>query len=295
MRLRLVILTSVAIIFLVNTNSFLANGATETLEQLDIKQDKETNKLLVSYSKNMAPSYEVLVDSNEKYTINQSYSWIRDQTSRYNLVSYSLDDSDFIPISRKARGNFTLDINMETSHSVVFLAVPQFPLAVSGTTDYTYSPPSPTGDNWFDAGTTTTVTVNPSNQFLIRNVIDGWEGTFVESKDNSVTILIDGSHSIEARWKTDYSQLIVIGIIPLSLGIFFAIHQRKKSLKIGPLESKLHVDSTNEEKHRNDDYAKEMEDYLSQKFIEKLDSMRNLALISDLRNSKIKEKLEREI
>ena len=295
MRLGLIILTSVAVIFLVNTNSFLANGAPETLEKLDIEQDKETNKLLVSYSKNMAPSYEVLVDSNEKYTVSQSYSWIRDQTSRYNLVSYSLDDSDFIPISRKARGDFTLDINMETSHSVVFLAVPQFPLAVSGVTDYTYSPPSPTGDNWFDAGTTTTVTVNPSNQFLIRNVLDGWEGTFVESKDNSVTILIDGSHSIEARWKTDYSQLIVIGIIPLCLGIFFVMYQRKKSLKIGSQESKLHVDSSNEEKHRNGDYAKEIEDYLSQKFIEKLDSMRNLDLISDLRNSKIKEKLEREI
>jgi len=295
LRLGLIILTSVAVIFLLNTNFFLANGASDTLEKLDIEQDKETNKLLVSYSKNMAPSYEVLVDSNEKYTVSQSYSWIRDQTSRYNLVSYSLDDSDFIPISRKARGNFTLDINMETSHSVVFLAVPQFSLTVSGTTDYTHSPLSPTGDNWFDAGTITTVTVNPSNQFLIRNVLDGWEGTFVESKDNSVTILIDGSHSIEARWKIDYSQLIVIGIIPLCLGIFFAIYRRKKSLKIDSQESKLHVDSSNEEKHRNGDYAKEIEDYLSQKFVEKLDSMRNLDLISDLRNSKIKEKLEREI
>jgi len=81
----------------------------------------------------------------------------------------------------------------------------------------------------------------------------------------------------------------------LCLGIFFAIYQRKKSLKIGPQEPKLRVDSSKEEKHGNGDYAKEIEDYLSQKFIEKLDSMRNLDLISDIRNSKIKEKLEREI
>ena len=86
----------------------------------------------MSFENNVSPSYEVMLNPNERFILSQSYSWIRDETSRYNLVSYSIDGSDHIPISRLARGGFTLDVSTDSSHSVVFVAVPQFPIAVEG-------------------------------------------------------------------------------------------------------------------------------------------------------------------
>src|SRR5688572_21887117 len=62
------------------------------------------NLLEIRFANNVAESYSVMVNSNEKYTVDQSYSWVRDESSRYNLVSYSLDNGNSIEIPRKARG-----------------------------------------------------------------------------------------------------------------------------------------------------------------------------------------------
>jgi len=45
----------------------------------------DSNTLHVSFENNVAPSYEVNLDPNEKFILSQSYSWIRDQNSRGNL------------------------------------------------------------------------------------------------------------------------------------------------------------------------------------------------------------------
>ena len=100
------------------------------INQSEIALAQSQNRLSVSFENNVAPSYNVSLNPNEKYILSQSYSWIRDQTSRYNLVSYSIDGSEHIPIPRIARGDFTLDISTGSSHSVVFRAVPQFPIEV---------------------------------------------------------------------------------------------------------------------------------------------------------------------
>lgn len=110
-----------------------------------------TNKLTVSYSNNYAPAYEIEIDSDKSFILSQGYSWVRDQSSRYNLIGYSIDDESFTQIDRKPRGNFTFDIPMDKPHSVVFFAVTQFPLVVKGLSDYEFNPKSPTGDDWFDS------------------------------------------------------------------------------------------------------------------------------------------------
>ena len=43
---------------------------------------------------------------------------------RYNLVSYTLD-GEKVKISRTARGDFTLSVPTDSSHSIVFSAVQQ--------------------------------------------------------------------------------------------------------------------------------------------------------------------------
>ncbi|MEK0340094.1 MAG: hypothetical protein QQN46_07740, partial [Nitrosopumilus sp.] len=75
------------------------------------------NTLQVSFVNNTAVSYEFDLDSYETFTLTQKYSWVRDQNSRYNLVSYSLDNQDFSNILRQSRGNFILDVPTDSSHT----------------------------------------------------------------------------------------------------------------------------------------------------------------------------------
>jgi hypothetical protein len=173
------------------------------------------NKLAVSYSDNFSLPYELEIDSNQSYLLSQSYSWIRDQSSRYNLIGYSIDDGGFIQISRTARGNFTIDIPMDKPHSIVLFAIPQFPLVVGGVSKYEFVPNSPTGDNWFDSNTE----VKISHPAIVersedtREIITGWtldngEVHFVNDDVSGIlltdAILMTDSHQIDFYSKIQY-------------------------------------------------------------------------------------------
>ena len=161
-------------------------------DNLVIAQMSGPSKLSVSFENNAAPSYTVSLPANEKHVLSQDYSWVRDDTSRYNLISFSIDGGDPIPISRTARGTFTLDISTDSSHNVVFSTATQFPLTVIGTDDYSFMPSSPTSDNWFDANSEVSVTVPKSRTIeknKVRQEITGWSLDGNESwnipKDNT--------------------------------------------------------------------------------------------------------------
>lgn len=155
-------------------------------EHFAYADDVAKNKLLVTFNDNTAPSYKVFVNSDEQYTLNQKYSWVRDLTSRYSIASYSIDGGEQVEIARKARGNFTLDISMDSPHVVAFFAVPQFSIGVNGVSDFTFFPPSPTGDYWFDQNSKITVEVPKTIEFgeKTRQQLTTW------SLDNSETIPI---------------------------------------------------------------------------------------------------------
>ena len=179
-------------------------------------QFSQQNKLSVSFENNVAPSYEVILNPNEKYILAQSHSLIRDETSRHNLVSYSLDDSDPIQISRLARGDFTLDIPTESSHSIVFKAVTQFPIAVEGADVFFFTPESPTRDNWFDTDSNVSIVIPKVTEIeedQIRRIISGWAIDKTELKVvleddseffNTPTIQMSNFHTVDITTKTQY-------------------------------------------------------------------------------------------
>jgi len=186
------------------------------ISQSEIALAQSQNRLSVSFENDVAPSYDVSLNPNEKYILSQSYSWVRDQTSRYNLVSYSIDGSESIPIPRIARGDFTLDISTGSSHSVVFLAVPQFPIEVSGSEVFFFTPESPTQDNWFDLDSKISVVVPKGTEIeegQIRKGITGWSldktnMQVVLDDDaeffNSPTIQMSNFHTVDFTTKTQY-------------------------------------------------------------------------------------------
>ena len=134
------------------------------------------NNIKVSFENNVAPSYEIPFVAGQTFTLTQNYSWVQDETSRYSLVSYTLDGKK-VKISRDSRGDFTLNIPTDSSHTVMFSAVPQYALGVEGTNDFSYLPSSPTQDNWFDEGTEVSVNVQKTTEIennKVRQEITGW-------------------------------------------------------------------------------------------------------------------------
>lgn len=174
------------------------------------------NKVSVSFENDVAPSYEVSLNPNEKYILSQPYSWVRDQTSRYNLVSYSLDGSEHIPIPRIARGDFTLDVPTDSSHSIVFRAVSQFPIEVTGAEVYFFTPESPTQDNWFDLDSKVSVVVPKGSEIeegKIRKAITGWaldktkmQAIIDDDSEffNTPTIQMSNFHTVDFTTVTQY-------------------------------------------------------------------------------------------
>lgn len=149
---------------------------TSLYDDLAYGQFANQNMLKVSFENDLLPSYEVPLSSGQTFTLSQNHSWVQDETSRYNLASYSLDGEE-VKISRSARGDFTLSVPTDSSHSVVFSAVPQYALSVEGTNDFSYLPSSPTNDNWFDEGTDVSVNVQKTTEIennKVRQEITGW-------------------------------------------------------------------------------------------------------------------------
>jgi len=149
---------------------------TSMSDDLAYGQFSNTNALKVSFENNLLPSYEVPFVSGQTFTVTQNHSWVQDETSRYNLISYTLD-GETVKLSRTARGDFTLSVSTDSSHNLVFTAVPQYALSVEGTNDFSFLPSSPTNDNWFDDGTQVSVNVQKTTEIeanKVRQEITGW-------------------------------------------------------------------------------------------------------------------------
>ena len=188
-------------------------------DDLAFGQFSNQNIIKVSFENNVASSYEMPI-SGKEFSLIQSYSWVQDETSRYNLVSYTLD-GETVKISRDARGDFTLDIPTDSSHNLIFTAVPQYALGVEGTNDFSYLPSSPTHDNWFDAGTEVSVNVQKTTEIennKVRQELTGWsldklEFWIIEDDDTifftTAPITMNEYHSVDFLMTNQYKLNVI--------------------------------------------------------------------------------------
>lgn len=249
----------------------------------------QISTLSVSFANNFAPTYQITLNTNEKFILSQSYSWIRDQNSRYNLVSYSLDEEDLIPISRVPRGNFTIDIPTDSSHSIVFYAVPQYPISVNGAEEFSFSPESPTNDNWFDAESEVSIIVNSKTSGLVTYEVAAWEGPILRSDVNSALVRVDSPILVEVKWKENYLPLLVSILIPIiSISAFFLL--RRRAPKVVQKQIRSDKDLTIEQTSKK--FHSDFEHYAKLKALEKLDLLLNSKVITEDKHSRIKQKLE---
>ena len=214
------------IIFGLVLSSFIFVGF---FDDLAFAQFSFQNTIKVSFENNVLPSIEIPLVIGQPFTLIQSYSWVHDETSRYNLVSYTLDD-ETVNISRDSRGDFTLNIPTDSSHSVVFAAVIQYALSVEGTNDLSYLPSSPTQDNWFDKGTEVSVNVLKTTEIennKVRQEITGWsleksEFWIIEDDDSTSfttpPILMNEYHQVDFFSEYQYKlNVISAAFVPCSV------------------------------------------------------------------------------
>jgi hypothetical protein len=187
----------------------------------------QSSKLSVNFEDNVASSYDVSLTGG-KFAITQDYSWVKDETSRYNLVSYSIDGGEPVKIARSARGSFTLDVPSDSSE-IVFSAVVQHALTVAGTNDFSFLPSSPTQDNWFDSGTEVSINVSKITEVeknKVRQEITGWsldKSEFWNIEDDGSTffvtppVTINEYHLVDFFSSTTY-KLNVISDIGTTIG-----------------------------------------------------------------------------
>ena len=149
----------------------------------------------VNYLNDTSKAYEIFTDSNQEYTISQKYSWEVNNFTRFNLKSYSIDNEPFITIHRASDGNFTLKLETNSSHSIVFSSTPQFKIITDGIDRVNFLPSSATNDNWFDAGSDVQIVVPyviQSDQGNMRKQLSGWS---LDSPDiNVITRQESGSY-----------------------------------------------------------------------------------------------------
>jgi hypothetical protein len=108
-----------------------------------------------------SPTSDNWYNSGMSTTVASNWVWnpVSGQ-SRRAIINWRLDSVDQNPVRRGTGMLVTSSVSMTTYHTVAFVSTMQYYLTVSGGNGVTYSSASPLGDNWYDSGSSTTVSSN---------------------------------------------------------------------------------------------------------------------------------------
>ncbi len=128
-------------------------------------------------------------DSGTSTTVSSNWVWntVAGQ-SRTALTNYAIDSTNQNPTRSNTGTLTTSSISMTTFHTVAFASTTQYYLSVSEGNVVSYGTASPTSDNWYDSGSSTTVSSN-----WVWNVVSGQSRTAINN------YAIDGSNQNPAR------------------------------------------------------------------------------------------------
>jgi hypothetical protein len=108
-----------------------------------------------------SPTGDSWYNNGSSVNVVLNYAWnVVASQSRSNLFSYTVDGST-TNVARSGTGTYSLPaISMTTYHTVSDNSKTQYYLTVTGGNSISYGTASPTGDNWYDSGSSTTVSSN---------------------------------------------------------------------------------------------------------------------------------------
>ncbi|MGH9917450.1 MAG: hypothetical protein ACRD6W_01050, partial [Nitrososphaerales archaeon] len=103
--------------------------------------------------------------------------------SRESVTSYTINGGSKTSVPRAGNGTFSIALSMTQGQVVALTSVRQYLLTVAGPPQVTATPPSPTGDSYFDSGSKVTITVPRS-----------WNGTSGSgTQETLVSYSLDGA------------------------------------------------------------------------------------------------------
>ena len=108
-----------------------------------------------------SPTSDQWYDSGTSTTVSTTWVWnLISGQSRTATSNYAIDGSNKNPARSNTGTLVTSSVSMTTYHTVSFSSVTQYYLTVSGGNGITYGTASPTSDNWYDSGSSTTASSN---------------------------------------------------------------------------------------------------------------------------------------
>ncbi len=163
--------------------------------------------LKITFANDPTKSFIITLADNGTQKILQNKIWNQDDSSRFDLISYSVDNGPITPIPRD-NGTAELQISTTSDHQIIFYSIIQHPIYITGTNLFKFVPASPTQDNWFDSDSIISIMVPyviESNQENVRHQLSSW------STDNSYTNVISrnetGSYTLSNININDISKI----------------------------------------------------------------------------------------
>ncbi|MCW4005546.1 MAG: S53 family peptidase [Candidatus Bathyarchaeota archaeon] len=133
--------------------------------------------------------------------------------SRINIAAYAINQDSPTALTRQGKGVFTVQITMNEPQTITLNTVTQYRLEVVGGNNITTVPASPTGDDFFDAGTQTAVSTDylwgegSTRQNLIGYTLNGVAHEVAQEGSGTYTtpaITIDSSQKLNFDSVTQY-------------------------------------------------------------------------------------------
>lgn len=150
-------------------------------------------------------------DAETSVTIAYNYSWnMTTAPSRVNAISYTISQGAATLLDRSANGTFVVQVTITKPESIHITSVTQYRLGLSGGYNVILSQDSPTGDLYFDLGTTLTATTpyvwgltdGNKRQSLNAYTLDGVTFSLPRAETGSFTtptLTFDGVHEVAFR------------------------------------------------------------------------------------------------
>jgi hypothetical protein len=118
------------------------------------------NQYYLTVTGGSSPTGQGWVNSGSATTASNSWVWGTSGSTRTALTNWQLDGTNQNPTRQDSGTLTTSSITMNTYHTVNFVSATQYLLTVNGGNSVSFGTASPTGDQWYDSGGTTTVSSN---------------------------------------------------------------------------------------------------------------------------------------
>jgi hypothetical protein len=159
------------------------------------------------------------VDAGATVTVTaKSPSKVEERRSR--LVFIGWDGSVVSPTQ-------TVTITMDTYKKIVAKWKTQYYLRVVSELG------NPSGEGWYDAGSTAFFSVTTPLGFLIQDVLEGWTGDS-QIRSASGSVIMDSPKAVIAQWRKDYTQLLLLAAVlvgVVSTGVIIMGKRRRPFVK----------------------------------------------------------------